>query len=66
MFNRFLVSDVIDAAIQKYAEDNDGKTGIAKKDVIRAVNKYGGDESVVNMVMLEAMRRLAPDKQILS
>ena len=58
------ITDVIETAMRKYAEENGGRVGIAKKDVIRAVNEYGGDDSVVHIVLLEAMKRLAPDVQV--
>ena len=58
------ITDVIETAMRKYAEENDGRVGIAKKDVIRAVNEYGGDDSVVHIVLLEAMKRLASDVQL--
>ena len=58
------ITDVIETAMRKYAEENGGRVGIAKKDVIRAVNEYGGDDSVVHIVLLEAMKRLASDVQV--
>ena len=58
------ITDVIETAMRKYAEENGGRIGIAKKDVIRAVNEYGGDDSVVHIVLLEAMKRLASDVQV--
>ena len=58
------ITDVIETAMRKYAEENGGRVGIAKKDVIRAVNEYGGDDSVVHIVLLEAMKRSASDVQV--
>lgn len=65
MLNRLPIAEVIDTAMKKYAEDNGGRIGISKKDVIRAVSGYGGDSSTVIMIMLEAMNKLASGKQIL-
>ena len=58
------ITDVIETAMRKYAEENGGRVGIAKKDVICAVNEYGGDDSVVHIVLFEAMKRLASDIQV--
>ena len=55
---------VVSSAMSKYAAKNDGKRGLAKKDVIYAVAKFGGDMNDIRAAMIEGIKRIAPDYHI--
>ena len=59
MLNSAMINEIIDAAMEKYAAENDGKTGLTRKDVILITEEYGGDHYDANLAMAEAMRRLS-------
>ena len=59
MLSSVMINEIIDAAMGKYAAENDGKTGLARKDVILITEEYGGDHCDANLAMAEAMRQLS-------
>ena len=59
MLNSAMINEIIDAAMEKYAAENDGRTGLARKDVILITEEYGGDHHDANLAMAEAMRQLS-------
>ena len=59
MLNSVMISEIIDAAMKKYAAENDDKKGLARKDVVLITEEYGGDYEDANMAMAEAMRQLS-------
>ena len=59
MLNSVMINEVINAAMEKYAAENDGRTGLARKEVILITEEYGGDHYDANLAMAEAMRRLS-------
>ena len=59
MLSNTMINEIIDAALEKYAAENDGKTGLVRKDVILITEEYGGDHYDANLAMAEALRRLS-------
>ena len=59
MLSNTMINEIIDAAMEKYAAENDGKTGLARKDVVLITGEYGGDHYDSNLAMAEAMRQLS-------
>ena len=59
MLSSVMINEIIDAAMGKYAAENDGKTGLARKDVILITEEYGGGYYDANRVMAEAMRQMS-------
>lgn len=64
MLNEKQIKLVVTSAMSKYAAENNGKRGIAKKDVITAVAEYGGDGNDVRLAMLVAMKRITSGTRI--
>ena len=56
------IRNVVESAMIKYAAENDGKKGIAKKDVITFVMLQGGNMDDVKLAMIEGMNIIAGDR----
>ena len=54
MLGDIFIERVIDDSMKRYAEENSGKTGIAKVDVVEMVMALGGDMDDVRRVMYQA------------
>lgn len=56
------IRSVVESAMIKYAAENNGKKGLAKKDVITFVMLQGGNMDDVKIAMFEGMKIIAGDK----
>ena len=61
MLDEVFIRRITNLAMAAYAANNDGKKGIAKRDVIEAVMAYNGDMDDVNAVMLEGAKLISPE-----
>lgn len=65
MLNERQLELVVTSAMAKYAAENDGKRGLAKKDVITAVAEFDGDHNDVRLAMVMGLKRITPDIPII-
>ena len=61
MLSEVFISQITNLAMAAYASNNNGRPGISKADVIEAVMYYGGNMDDVRAVMVEGVRRIAPE-----
>ena len=65
MLNERQIMLVVSSAMSKYSAENNGKRGLAKKDIITAVAQFGGDLEDVRAAMVLGIQRVAPDNHII-
>ena len=65
MLNERQIMLVVSSAMSKYSAENSGRRGLAKKDIITAVAKFGGDATDVRAAMIVGLKRIAPDHKMI-
>ncbi len=65
MLNEETIRKIFKTAMERYADEHEGRKGIAKKDVIEQVLSYDGDLDDVRAVMIKGIEVLIPKATII-